>query len=102
MEELVSLVLDLILGRGVSVADAVPGLDRRLGVFRVHGSRIGLGADMFDLFSRCVPVFALPIAATGEVEYLAVSAEFDPVQAGAVPPSYAVRFSGGRARFDRL
>lgn len=96
------LVLELLLHRDRVSADAVELLDRRLGVFRVQGSRIGLTAELFDLWSRCVPVLATPIVATGEVEYLAISAEFDVVADGELPPAYAVRFCGGRAELVRL
>ncbi|MGF7175878.1 hypothetical protein [Azospirillum doebereinerae] len=99
---MMALVLDLLLHRDRVSADAVNVLDRRLGVFRLHGSRIGMTTELFDLWSRCVPVLALPIAATGEVEFLALSALFDPVPEGEVPPIYAVRFSGGRADLVRL
>lgn len=96
------LVLELLLHRDRVTADAVDLLDRRLGVFRVHGSRIGLTTELFDLWSRCIPVLALPIVATGEVEYLAMSADFDVVADGDLPPVYAVRFRGGRAELVRL
>ena len=96
------LVLELLLHRDRVSADAVDLLDRRLGVFRVHGSRIGLTAELFDLWSRCVPVLALPIVATGEVEYLAMSAVFDVVAVGVLPPAYAGGFRGGRAELARL
>ncbi len=97
---MMALVLELPFNLLLSKEDGPA--DRHLGTFRIHGSRIGRSAELFDLFSRCIPLTVLPIAAIREVEYLALSAEFDLVPEGNRPPAYAVRFSGGRARFDRL
>lgn len=96
------MVLELLLHQGQQRVNDLALFDRRLGVFRIHASRIGLNAECFDLFSRCVPILGIPIVATGEVEYVAMSAAFDPVEAGREPPRYAVRFSGGRASFTPL
>lgn len=76
--------------------------DNRLGRFQVACEFIGLSVEMADLWSRCVPVRAESLWHSDVIEYIAISAEFDPVPRGAKIPEYDVIVEGGRVRFQRM